>query len=308
VSRPFADAELEEFVRQASAPAGPFDVSAMRRGGAERARLRPPGPEMYEVRELRIAALPARLYRPQAVPGPLLVYLHGGGWTIGSLDTHDRVCRMLAAMSSVQILAIDYRLAPEHPWPASVDDAVTVLRWVAQRPVELELEGAVGVAGDSAGGTLAALACLRVRDDHAEALPDLQVLLCPNTDLAGTHPSMREKAVGWSLDAEAVRFFNSQWVADERRWANPGVSPLHAPDLAGLPPALILTAEHDVLRDEGEAYADRLRQAGVPVHLRREPGLVHNFVMLDYLSPACANAFGRVAVDVRARLRPRSTA
>jgi acetyl esterase len=259
---------------------------------------------MHEVRELWIEELPARLYRPEAGSGPLIVYSHGGGWTIGSLDSHDRVCRMLAAMSRVQILAIDYRLAPERPWPASVDDAVTAVRWIVGRTAELELCGPVAIAGDSAGGTLAALACLRVRDQHPEALPDLQVLLCPNTDLAGTHPSMREKAVGWGFDAEAVRFFSSQWVADERKWADPGVSPLRASDLHGLPSALILTAEHDVLRDEGEAYAERLRQAGVTVDLRRERGLVHNFVTLDYISPACAGAFKRAAADVRARLRP----
>jgi acetyl esterase len=304
VSGPFADAQLEEFVRQASAPSGPLDAAAMREGSAQRARLRPRGPEMHEVRELRIGKLSARLYRP-AVASGLIVYLHGGGWTIGSLDSHDRACRMLAAGSGAQLLAVDYRLAPEHPWPASVDDAVTALRWVSQGPAELEFEGPLAVAGDSAGGTLAALVCLRLRDEHPEALPDLQALLCPNTDLAGTHPSMREKAVGWGLDAEAVRFFNSQWVADEREWSNPGVSPLRAPDLHGLPPALIVTAEHDVLRDEGEAYAERLREAGVSTHLRREPGLVHNFLMLDYISPACADAVERLTAGLRTRLGTR---
>ena len=162
---------------------------------------------------------------------------------------------------------------------------------------------AVASAGDSAGGTLAALVCLRLRDEQPEALPDLQVLLFPNTDLTGAHPSMREKAVGWLLDAQAVRFFNSQWVPDEREWSNPGVSPLHAPDLRGLPPALVVTAEHDPLRDEGEAYAERLREAGVPVQLRREPGLVHNFLPLDHVSPACDAALERLLADLRARLR-----
>ena len=304
MSGPFADAQLEEWVKQASAGGGGLDVGAMREGIAQRSRLRPRGPEMHEVRELRVDALPARLYRPVAAPGPLVVYLHGGGWTIGGLESHDRACRNLAAGSGAQLLAVDYRLAPEHPWPASVDDAVSAVCWVAERPSELELDGPVAVAGDSAGGTLAALACLRVRDEHPDALPDLQVLICPNTDLAGSHPSMQEKAVGWGMDAEAVRFFNSQWVADEREWSSPGVSPLHAPDLRGLPPALIVTAEHDVLRDEGEAYAERLRQAGVTVHLRREPGLVHNFPMLDQISPACADATERLMADLRVRLSP----
>ena len=161
---------------------------------------------------------------------------------------------------------------------------------------------AVAVAGDSAGGTLAALACLRLRDEYPAALPRLQVLLYANTDLTGAQPSMREKAAGWGLDADAVRFFNSQWVPDQTRWADPRVSPLHAPDLSGLPSALIITAEHDPLRDESEAYARRLRDAGVGVELRREPGLIHNFMLLDEISPACAAAADRVAADLRARL------
>ena len=165
-----------------------------------------------------------------------------------------------------------------------------------------EVPSAVAVAGDSAGGTLAALACLRLRDEYPAALPRLQALLYANTDLTGTQPSMREKATGWGLDAGTVRFFNSQWVPDQARWSDPGVSPLHAPDLSGLPGALIVTAEHDPLRDESEAYARRLRDAGVEVELRREPGLIHSFMLLDEISPACAAAADRVAADLRAHL------
>ena len=135
------------------------------------------------------------------------------------------------------------------------------------------------------------------------------MLLCANTDLTGAQPSMREKAAGWGLDAEAIRFFSSQWVPDRTRWPDPGVSPLHAPDLSGLPKALIVTAEHDPLRDESEAYAHRLRDAGVQVELRREPGLIHNFIMLDEVSPACAAAADRVAADLRTHLHaPRDLA
>jgi acetyl esterase len=267
--------------------------------------MRAPGPEMQEVRELRIEHLNCRLYRPLAGSLPAVVYLHGGGWTVGSLDSHDRACRRLAAGTGASVLAVDYRLAPEHPWPASVDDTVAVLHWVATAPAELDHEGAVAVAGDSAGGTLAALACLRLRDEHPRALPDLQVLIYPNTNLTGDHPSMHAKASGFGLDADTVRFFNSQWVPDKAHWSDPRVSPLHAPHLRSLPPALIITAEHDVLRDEGEAYARRLKQADVGVQLRREPGLVHNFMLLDEISPACAAAADRVAADVRTRLKPR---
>jgi acetyl esterase len=302
VPGPFADEQLAAFVAQPS-PLAAFDVAAMRAGIERRARARSRGPEMHAVRELRIGALPARLYRPGAGRAPLVVYLHGGGWTIGNLESHDRLCRRLADGSGAAVLAIGYRLAPEHPWPASVDDTVGALRWVASAPTELgEAPSAVAVAGDSAGGTLAALACLRLREEYPAALPGLQALIYANTDLTGAYPSMRDKAAGWGLDADMVRFFNSQWVPDQTRWPDPGVSPLHAPDLSGLPSALIVTAEHDPLRDESEAYARRLRLAGVDVELRREPGLVHNFMLLDEISPACAAAADRVAADLRSHL------
>jgi acetyl esterase len=303
VPGPFADEQLAAYVSQLPPPSAGFDVAAMREGIEQRARQRSRGPEMHAVRELRIDMMLARLYRPVAGPTPLVVYLHGGGWTVGSLESHDRMCRRLADGSGCAVLAIGYRLAPEHPWPASVEDSVAALRWVAAGPPELgELPGAVAVAGDSAGGTLAALACLRLRDEYPAAVPDLQVLLYANTDLTGAQPSMREKAAGWGLDADAIRFFNSQWVPDRARWSDPGVSPLSAPDLSGLPAALIVTAEHDPLRDESEAYARRLRDAGVDVELRREPGLIHSFMLLDEVSPACAAAAARVAADLRARL------
>ena len=299
---PFADEQLAVYVSQMPSFAA-LDVAMMREGTAQRARQRSRGPEMHAVSELRIGQVAARLYRPVGERTPLVVYLHGGGWTIGSLETHDRICRRLADGSGAAILAIDYRLAPEHPWPTSVVDTVSALRWVASGPPELgEALGSVAVAGDSAGGTLAALACLRLREEDPAALPDLQALLYANTDLTGAQPSMREKAAGWGLDAEAIRFFNSQWVPDRARWSDPGVSPLHAPHLSRLPKALIVTAEHDPLRDESEAYAHRLRDAGVEAGLRREPGLIHNFMMLDEVSPACAAAADRVAADLRTHL------
>ena len=302
---PFADEELAAFV-SAMTPSAALDVAAMRDGVAERARRRSRGPQMYEVSELRIGRLAARLYRPVDGRTPLVVYMHAGGWTLGGHEGQDRVCRRLADGSGAAVLAVDYRLAPEHPWPASVDDTVAALRWAASGPPELgPAPGAVAAAGHSAGGTLAALACLRLRDEDPAALPDLQVLLCANTDLTGAQPSMRQKAAGWGLDAEAIRFFNSQWVPDRTRWSDPGVSPLHAPDLSGLPKALIVTAEHDPLRDESEAYAHRLRDAGVEVELRQEPGLIHNFLMLDEVSPACAAAADRVAADLRTHLQAR---
>lgn len=245
----------------------------------------------------------ARLYRAARGPLALTVYAHGGGWTINDLDTHDRLCRRLSQAAGIAVLALDYRLAPEHPWPAAVDDVSDALQWVASNPAELGENTRVAVAGDSSGGTLATLACLRLRDQSPAAMPDLQVMVCPNTDLTGSQPSMREKANGYGLTADGVHFFNSQWVPDTTMWSAPGVSPLFAPDLTGLPPAVIVTAEHDPLRDEGEAYAARLAESGVAVELRREHGLIHGFVTLDDVSPACAAALDRFATDLRHGLR-----
>lgn len=300
MSGPFADEQLAALVLRPHSGLGDLDVAAMRQRVAERAQQRAPGPDLHEVRDVQIAGvLPGRLYRPAAGRLPMVVYLHGGGWVIGSLDTHDRACRRLADESGAALLAVDYRLAPEHPWPASVDDAVTALRWAASAPEELgEPATAVAVAGDSAGGTLATLACLRLRDTDPVALPVLQGLFYATTDLTGNQPSMREKASGWGLDADTMEFFSSQWVPDRARWADPEISPLHATSLAGLPPALIITAEHDARRDELEAYASRLQAAGVPVTFRREPGVIHNFLLMDEVSPACDVAASRVADDL----------
>ena len=330
---PSADPELAKLIEELNSRPGGTDVRLMREGAAQRARARTKGPDMAVVRDLLVPSPPGapvvrdllvpspqgapvvrdllvpsprgapavrtRLYQPHEEAAALVVYAHGGGWTIGSLDTHDRVCRRLAHTSGAAVLAVDYRLAPEAPAPAAVDDMVNVFEWVASAPSELGPEPrAVAAAGDSSGGTLAALACLRLRDAQPTALPDLQVLICPNTDLTGPGQSMRDKASGWGLDAAGVEFFNTQWVPDPRRWVDPAVSPLRAPDLRGLPPALVVTAEHDPLRDQGEAYAQRLVEARVPVELRREVGLVHNFLMYDEMSPACARAGDQLARDI----------
>ncbi len=248
--------------------------------------------------------MPGRLYRPDARPTAIVVYLHGGGWVIGDLATHDRACRRLAATSGLAVLAVDYRRAPEHPFPAAVDDATAALRWVTTQPADLgPLNGRFAVAGDSAGGTSATLACLRLRDEGSDARPDVQVLLYANTDLAMSGPSVTEKGHGYGLERADIEWFNSQWVPDRNRWRDPDVSPLHAPDLGRLPPAIIVTCEHDPLRDQGEAYATRLREAGTAVTLRREPGMVHNFMLWDLASPACAAAADQVAADVAAALR-----
>jgi acetyl esterase len=305
----FADHELATFLADLNAQSDPSatqpEPEALRQAAEDRAAARPQGPEMHAVRDLSVPpdGRPARLYRPTSEATPLILYLHGGGWVIGSLETHDRACRRLAFSSGACVLALDYRLAPEHPWPAAVDDAVAALRWIASQPTELGMAPtAVAVAGDSAGGTTAALACLRLRDQAPDALPRVQALIYANTDLSNSGASMREKGHGFGLEVEGIEWFNSRWVPDRSLLTDPQVSPLFAPDLSGLPAAIVITCEHDPLRDQGEAYAERLQQAGVPVTARREPGLTHNFMLWDTVSPACAAAGDRVAADLKAAL------
>jgi acetyl esterase len=303
-----ADAELAAFVaasrsttEQSARELGPQVVRAAQRS---RIAARPPGPAMADVRDLTVpGGVPARLYLPSTGPHPLLVFLHGGMWTIGDLESHDRACRRLALGAAVCVLAVDYRRAPEHPWPAAVGDVLHVIRWAVED--RRELPGATGplvVAGDSAGGNLAALACLRLRAEGGP-LPDAQVLVCPNTDLTLSQPSVSEKGTGWGLSADDVAWGAEQWVPDVAQRSSPTVSPVCATDLTGLPPALVITAEHDPLRDEGEAYAARLAAAGVPTTLRREPRMIHGFLTLDTVSPAAAAAGDRLFADIARMIR-----
>jgi acetyl esterase len=279
------------------------DVEEMRASLAERAARKQPGPAMAAVSDIEVEGLPARLFRPRPEPLPLILYLHAGGWTVGGVASSDRLCRRLASAADAAVLALDYRLAPEHPWPASVDDSVAAMRWIAGGPAALDGLGPWGALGDSAGGTLVTLACQRLRGEDPAALPAVQALVYANTDLTGSRPSMRENATGGGIEPAAIRWFNSQWVPDEARWGEEGVSPLAAADLGGMPPALIVSGERDPLRDELEAYAERLRAAGATVTSRREPGMIHNFLQLDEASPAAAAAGDRVGRELGEMLR-----
>lgn len=299
----FADAELASWVQRMRAeqkrgePAAPLDVSELRRAGRERALARRRLPEVFGVEDREADGVPVRLYQPGPQrPPSTVVFLHGGAWTVGDLESHDGACRRIATGTGAAVLAVDYRRAPEHPWPAAVDDAVTALRWTAAR-----YRRPLAVMGDSSGGNLAALASLRLRDEGGP-VPDLQVLAYPNTDLTLSQPSVKEKATGWGLDADFVAWGAANWVPDPARRGDPAVSPLFAPDLTGLPSAVVVTAEHDPLRDEGDAYARRLADAGVTVRHRCEPGMVHGFLTLDTVSPAAAAAAARLIADVAAML------
>jgi acetyl esterase len=262
----------------------------LREAARARAAARPAGPDLPFVEQRQTdAGLPLRLYRPDREPRPLVLYLHGGGFVLGDLDSHDAICRWLAQIADVVVLAVDYRRAPEHPGPAAVDDAVSGFGWAMTHLDELGADPLAGIAlaGDSSGGALALLAAVDLR--RQLTIPSALLLVCPNTDMTLSNPSVQQEGHGWGLETDDLRWFVEQWVPDPRRRDDPEVSPLHA-NLAGLPPALIVTAEHDPLRDEGDALAEALRDAGVQVHHVPLAGLVHGFIGLGQVSPAAALA------------------
>lgn len=236
--------------------------------------------------------IPVRVFRPLSgagaedpvrgeasggVPAPAVVWLHGGGWVLGDLDTHDTVCRDLAAASGCVVVAVDYRRAPEHRFPAAVEDALEATRWVEREAGSLGVDPSrLAVGGDSAGGNLATVVARLARDGGGPRIRH-QALVYPITDHDLGTPSYREFAEGYSLTRGAMAWFWDQYLPDRERRSDPRASPLRADDLRGLPPASIATASHDPLRDEGEAYADRLRAADVEVELTRYEGMVHGF-------------------------------
>ncbi len=246
--------------------------------------------------------IPARFYEPAEIgieDRPLIVYFHGGGWTIGDLDTGDSVCRFLAANVPATVLSVDYRLAPEHPFPAAVEDAWAAFRWAAVDNTRLGVDPSrIAVSGDSAGGNLAAAVSLQARDEGGPS-PAMQALIYPVTDALGGQQSRDTFAKGFLLTRADMDWFEHHYlpVADDR--GDPRVSVLHSTDLTGLAPAYVATAGFDPLRDEGEAYAERLQEAGVQVALRRHPGLVHGFANLTAISPTAEAAMSELSAAIR---------
>jgi acetyl esterase len=236
-----------------------------------------PGPE---------GDLPVRIYHPD-LPGktaPGVVFFHGGGWVHCGLDTHDGACRRIATAIGAVVVSVDYRLAPEHAFPAATEDAYAATVWVADHAVELGIDPEhLAVAGDSAGGNLAAVVALMARDRGGPPLA-FQLLVYPVIDSSpdrNDRPSRSENAVGYFLTLPQMEWYRAQYVPEERAGSDPYVSPHLAPSLEGLPPACIVTAEMDLLRDEGEAYGHALETAGVPVTIHRAPGMFHGFFNMD---------------------------
>ncbi|MEY2436911.1 MAG: acetyl esterase [Acidimicrobiaceae bacterium] len=249
--------------------------------------------------------IPVRVYRPAAAPlgdpRPILVWYHGGGWVIGDLDTADVTCRSLANATGAIVVSVDYRLAPEHRFPAAVDDCVAALEWVIAHGDELGGDPSrIAVGGDSAGGNLAAVVSLDARDKGI-ALRH-QLLVYPVTDATLSQPSMEENAEGYLLTKESMVWFVDHYLGAQGDPKDPRLSPLHADELAGVAPATVFTAEFDPLRDEGEAYAERLREADVPVELTRFDGMVHSFFALGVVTPVAGEAMALAAQRLRADL------
>lgn len=267
--------------------------------------LQPPAPEVAAVSELSFPGpggpLALRLYRPRGVPDaclPVVVFFHGGGFTLGDLDTHDVPCRTLANFTRCAVLSVDYRLSPEHKFPAAFDDGVAAVRWTAAHAAELGLDaGRIVVAGDSAGGNLAAGAALALRGGAVRIA--LQVLIYPGLDMRGTLPSHTEFAHGYMLEREDILWFMGNYLGSEADALDWRASPLLAADLRGLPPAYIITAGFDPLRDEGAAYAERLSASGGHVTYECFEGMIHGFVTMGAALAAGNHALYRVGQVLR---------
>jgi acetyl esterase len=250
-------------------------------------------------------AIPAQLYVPRVDgPLPLVVYYHGGGWVVGGLDTHDSTCRFLAREADALVLAVDYRLAPEHRFPAAVEDALAAFQWAVREAGALGGDPArVAVAGDSAGGNLAAVVSQLARDAGGPC-PAAQLLIYPATDLSTKRASVKLFSTGFFLTERDMDWYKSHYAPDRSLWLDPRTSPLLAESLRGLPPAIVATAGFDVLRDEGEEYARRLKDAGVRVELRRIAGQIHGFANATGVSPAARSAMQGIAGALRGLLAP----
>lgn len=296
-------ANLLERIRRAGRP--PFETMSAQQARASYAQaaevLDLPRAPLHEVHDLRVPvdgglALDARIYRPVAQPRGTLLYLHGGGFTIGGLETHDSLCRQIALHADAAVVSLDYRLAPEHRFPAAVDDTWAALRWLAANGAAHGLDtDRLAVGGDSAGGTLATVAAIRARD--AGIGLRLQLLITPGTAAHADTDSQRRYARGFLLDATTIEWFFAHYIdrADRRDWR---FAPLEADDLDGIAPACLVLAECDPLVDEGLAYADRLRLSGVAVELELARGVTHDFIKMGRALPEAriAQAFAGAAL------------
>ena len=268
-----------------------------------------PGPEVGAVEDHAVpvdgGSITVRSFAPRTDPRAVIVYYHGGGWVIGALDEFDALARRLVDRTGALVLLVDYRLAPEHRYPTAAEDSWAALRWAETRRAELGVP--LVVAGDSAGGNLSAIVVQRAKAEGGPAIA-AQVLVYPVTDADVDTASYTDPANQLLLSRDAMIWFWDHYAPDASTRANPDASPLQASDLSGLPPAIVLTAEHDPLRDEGEAYAEKLRAAGVPVVHRRFDGQMHGFFTMVNVLPGAAAGMDFVVEQLEAHLPARSGA
>jgi acetyl esterase len=301
--------ELLEFLRGLGyPPTRAVDIELARSNyRASRVLLHPVAPAVSLVENLKCSglggAISLRHYRAAGLAAdavvPGLVFLHGGGWNTGDLDTHDVLCRQLANVLRGAVVAVDYRLAPEHPFPAAFDDALAALDWMATNCARLRIAAdQIVVGGDSAGGNLAAAIALAARDSGGPALA-AQLLVYPATDAGMTFPSYQQSGTGYMLEAIQMEWNWAQYCPSADRATNWQVSPHAASSLAGLPPAIVITAGYDPLRDEGLAYADRLHAAGVPVVAECFEGMIHGFLPMGGRLAAANHAIVRIGQGLR---------
>jgi acetyl esterase len=291
---------LLQALRDERAAAGlrpPHEVGVAAARAATMRDLADPPEPVARVVEFDAGGVPVRVFwGTEDLPAPALVYCFGGGWATGGLEAVEPSCRRLANAARCAVAAVGYRLAPEHAFPAALDDCLAATRWLAAHAHDVGLDaGRVAIGGASAGGNLAALACLRARDDGGPGLTS-QLLVYPITEHLADTPSMRECSDRYFLDARSITWYWSLYLPDARD--ADAAAPLRARDLRGLPPALVITAEHDPLRDEGERYAERLREAGVDAQVERYPGMVHGFFSMSRLAESRA-AVARAAAALR---------
>jgi acetyl esterase len=270
-------------------------ADARRQYRETRAALRPAAPDLPVVRDLEAESVPMRVYRPADGVLPALIFFHGGGWVVGDLDTHDVICRQIATLANAVVIAVDYRLAPEHRFPAAVEDTWSATIWVAAHAAELGIDSTrIAVGGDSAGGGLAAVVALLARDSRKLRLA-LQVLIYPVTDLRAESASYSKYAEGYLLTSAAMKWYIAQYAPTPEAVNDWRGSPLLAPWVHGTAPALIIAAELDPLVDEGAAYARRLQGARVPVEYQVLDGMIHGFLTMGGKVDAANRALSTIA-------------
>jgi len=257
--------------------------------------------DVHDVTDTMAGGVPVRIYRPSAGNDlPCLVYFHGGGWVIGDIETHDNVCRNLALQAQCAVISADYRLAPEHPFPAPLEDCYAVTSWAVNNAAALDIDASrIAVGGDSAGGNLSACISLKARQENGPRLVH-QLLIYPVTDAALDTESYAANGEGYMLTKDGMQWFFNHYLGESADRFDPLVAPLRATDLAGLPAATIITAEFDPLRDEGEAYGSKLQAAGVDTVVRRYDGMIHGFFAMTDLLEGARDATAFAAERLRA--------